>query len=128
MKQHLGTGLLSWPSYERQSGRYGIIALFRPGQPDQGETGLQGLEWNVPIHDLTGTHGLLIAVLDDQEYDLGSGIFFTERDYATDYVGVKPDVPRDEEWLNVTSLYKVDGMITLKPIELYFESTAQEVA
>lgn len=119
-KQLLGTGLLSWPNYERVGGRYGIIALFRTAEIDEGETGLQGLEWNVPISDLLGTHGTLTAVLGGQEYELGSGSFFTERDYATDYIGVKPDVPREEEWLNVENLYKVDGMMIRKPVELYF--------
>lgn len=116
MRQLLGTGLLSWPSYERHSGRYGIIALFRFGEREE-----IAIDWATPVHDLVGTWGTLIAVLDGLEYPLGSGTFFTELAYGIDYVGVKPDVARDGEWLNVENLYKVDGMLINQTVELHFE-------
>jgi hypothetical protein len=121
MKQLLGTGMLSWPNYERIAGRYGIIALFRAGNPEEFESGLQGMPWNIPAETLVDTHGSFLAVLEGQEYDLGSGTFFTELYSGITYVGLRPDVPREEDWLNVDNLYKVDWMLSgYKDVDLYF--------
>lgn len=121
MKQLLGTGMLSWPNYERMVGRYGIVALFRPGNPDKGESGLQQVPWSVPVNVLVDAQGSLQAVLDGQEYDLGTGTFFTEQDYGNTYVGLQPDDSRGENWLNVDNLYKVDWILCgYKNVDLYF--------
>jgi hypothetical protein len=119
--QLLGTGLLSWPNNERIAGRYGIVTLFRTANIDEGERGLQGLPWNVDVDALVGKHGALSAYLPDgHEVVLGSGTFFTERDYGLTYVGLKPDEPREEDWLDPVMLHKVDAYMIRKPIELYF--------
>lgn len=117
MRDLLGAGLLSWPNYERMGGRYGMVALF--------SNDYRGLPWNVNVDALVGLQGSLIAVLDDQEFDLGSGTFFTEQDYGMIFVGLKPDDGRKEEWLNFDNLCKVDGVLTHKPIELYFQSDTE---
>jgi hypothetical protein len=102
------------------SGRYGLVALFRPGT--EGEDGLQGYPLNTEtIALIVGNRGSLIAVLDGQEIDLGSGKLFTEFQYDIIYVGLKPDEPREENWLNVDNLYKVDGIMHHRTIELYFQ-------
>jgi hypothetical protein len=124
MTQHLlGTGLLSWPRNERMAGRYGLVALFRPGDTEKGEEGLQGVPFNTnPGVEMLGTHGALIAVLDSQELSLGEGTLFTEHHHGMDYIGLRPDEPREEDWLNVPNLYKVDGYLIHRPIDLYFQT------
>lgn len=113
-KTLLGTGLLSWPNVERIAGRFGIIYLFDPEK---------GADHAVPlqIDGLTDQRGSFVAVMNGQEYDLGSGTFFTEQHYGHTYVGLKPDVPREEDWLNVDNLYKVDWQLSkYTPVDLYF--------
>lgn len=118
----LGTGLLSWPSTERIAGRYGIVALFRLGISNEGESGLQGLPWNVDVASLVGKHGALVAYLEDgQGVSLGTGTFFTEQAYGLTYVGLKPDEPREEDWLDPMQLHKVDAYMCRQSVELYFE-------
>lgn len=126
MKQLLGTGMLSWPRHERISDRYGLVALFRAANVDLGETGLQEIPWNLPVENLVDAHGSLLAVLDGQEYDLGSGTFFTEWGDGMAYVGLRPDEPRESNWLNVDNLYKVDWMLCgYKNVDLYFVQDQQ---
>ena len=122
MKQLLGTGLVSWPNSERISDRYGMITLFRPGEGPS-EVGLQPLPWQADINALEGKRGAFVAVLNGQELDLGAGTFFTEPAWGTTYVGLKPDDGREEQWLNVDNLYKVDAFLIRTPVDLYFVPT-----
>jgi hypothetical protein len=110
--KHLGIGLLSWPRYERMSSRYGLVALFGEGD--------QALPWDIDVKTLEEQRGSLIAVLDGQDVDLGTGTLFTETEDGITFIGLKPDDERKEEWLNVDNLYKVDGYLIHKEIELYF--------
>ncbi len=120
MKHLLGCGLLSWPQNERITGRYGLIALFRP--PTENEDGLQALPWNTDaLLRVTGAHGTLIAVKDDQDIILGEGELFAQSEYGQLYVGIHPDDNRKEEWLDSSSLYKVDGYLIHRDIDLYFQ-------
>ncbi len=116
-KWHLGTGLLSWPSEERITGRYGLVALF--------DEHWNPLTWQIDI-SLPGTqfawkYGALVAVLDGEEIELGRGKVFSENHYTIDYIGLRPPLDYlEDEWLSPSQLHKVDGHIIRKPVELWF--------
>lgn len=110
----IGSGLLTWPNEERVGCRYGIVTLFEPGEFGSRYIPLQ-------ISELQGLRGSLLAVLQNREYDLGSGTVFAEYKDAVQYVGLRPDEPREEDWLNVENLYQVDWLLSgKKPVDLYF--------
>lgn len=123
----LGEGILNWPKFERQSGRYGSVNLTGPDGA--------GATWDdAPF----GTEGTLTAeILETREaghigdffrgvgpstpevgdrLTLGTGTLFTEKSYGTDHIGVNPGDDRESDWMDPRSLYRCHS----QTVRLYF--------
>ena len=130
----IGTGILDWQRFERQSGRYGAFALFAPKDEDEHVV-------LAPQPELVGAHGkLVVKVLKTrqsthlgdwgrgispatptvgEEIILGAGALFFEDEGEEDdrllAVGVRP---ADDEypWMDPGRLYRVHQ----QTVEVYF--------
>lgn len=117
----LGQGVLSWPTAERQSDRYGSVTLFN--NPGSGQ--LDCVTWNNVPEGATGT--LVAHIVETRESHhigdffrgifpstpnpgerivLGTGTLFRESRYGTDSVGLRPADGRDDDWLDPRALYR----------------------
>lgn len=121
----LGTGVLTWPGGERRTDRYGTVMLAT----DPGTLTTEPAGYINPPAPPTGRRGTLVAeILGTRRSDhigdifrgifpetpevgerieLGTGTFFTEpTDFGAVLMGLRPDVPRDSDWLNPKALYR----------------------
>lgn len=127
-KTLLGSGILNWPSFERQTDRYGSVNLNLPGD----------VLIKLP-QDLAGRYGKLTAEIKEVRRSghigdifrglypsqpavgdtliLGEGTLFFDV-YET--VGLKPSDGRDSDWLNPEVLYRLHT----QTIDLYFVEEA----
>ena len=114
----LGEGVLTWPSVERNTDRYGFVSLWE--EPREGSD-------NVPLSlaGANGQNGLLVAeILETREsphmgdtfrhifperpatgeiIELGSGVCNVGDDHT---VGVEPEEHREIDWMNPAALYR----------------------
>ncbi|KAA2253298.1 hypothetical protein F0L68_33345 [Solihabitans fulvus] len=118
----LGTGILRWQRYERQTDRYGTVNLDRA--PYGESVDLTPFD-TAPV----GTRGRLVAVIVDtrrsphcgdlargitpttpqagEEITLGTGtLFVQEFDHGSTEIGLAPDDDRYEDWLDPQALYR----------------------
>lgn len=114
-----GIGQLDWPRGERVSDRYGVVGLYVPG----------GEFVNIKLDRIAeGTVGTLIAevreVRDSPHLGdvfrkiypctpevgtvlvLGVGAVFYQDVDGDEYIGLRPDPPRDFDWLDPHQLYR----------------------
>jgi len=125
----IGTGILSWPSAERISGRYGCMNLRR----DLNDDFFIKLKRN-----LSGRCGTLVAVVKEtrssghvgdffrglrpstpkigERIELGTGTIFYD-DHKT--IGLRPGDGRGSDWLDPRKLYRLHD----QTIKLYFVET-----
>lgn len=122
----LGIGVLSWTGAERRSDRYGTVMLMT----DPGTLMTEPRGYINPLESPVGQRGSIIAeVIETRDSDhigdlfrglfpetpevgerieLGSGTFFIEpTSFGAVLMGLRPDEPRDSDWLNPRALYRV---------------------
>lgn len=121
----LGEGLLSWPSHERVSDRYGAVTL----------TAVDGNRTPLGA-EVEGQHGTLVAEVLETRESMHVGDFFrgfspstpsvgdrivlgTGTVFLGDYgsVGLSPDDGRDADWLDPHALYRAHD----QTVRLLFE-------
>jgi len=127
----IGKGIINWGRDERIGDRYGTVGLFDGSQDNL-----------LPIKDVRG-HGKLIAHIrktrqsyhigdvfrglspktpkENEFIELGEGTVFFEHKNGIQgrYIGLKPDEPRDSDWLNPQALYRCHS----QTVDLYFAPT-----
>ena len=128
----IGTGILSWPRYERIGDRYGLVGLFPRDNEDEDALPMD-------IVPLDGFKGQLIAkVLEarkskhigdffrgffpttpevGEEIILGEGTVFYEAVDDEIFIGLKPEDGRKTDWLDPEKLYRAHQQY----VELYFK-------
>jgi hypothetical protein len=131
----LGRGVLNWPGSERRSDRYGLITLSARsgGYLGSGEEKDEPARIHDALRSdvCVGRVGTLVAVILEtrksghigdffrgifpstpnvgDEFELGTGkLFYSDPGYDSGElaVGVKPEEPRDSDWMDPRQLYK----------------------
>lgn len=126
MEKHLlGTGLLSAHSSERITGRFGTVQIFAINLLEE----ICENPSDLAVKGLLGHHGQIIAIQNDHEFLLGTGTLFVEEHIPGQMsVGVRPDDPSvKEDWLDFNMLYQLDGIYSMKTVELYFVEENKDV-
>jgi len=122
----LGTGQLTWNTFERRTDRYGSVALMDDAKP--GGSGKQ-IQWAEGAAEMAGAFGYLVAyVIEtrksdhigdlfrgiapekpevDEVIELGPGELFFEEMDGTLYVGLTPLDGRPNDWLDPHDLYRL---------------------
>lgn len=127
----LGRGVLNWPRGERVGDRYGLVTLSPTSGgyndlPDKPAGSYTALDATIQA----GKRGRIVAVVlktrqshhigdmfrgiypstpkVGEEIELGTGTLFYENPYgdAVIGVGVKPDKPRNSDWMDPRKLYR----------------------
>ncbi len=124
----LGTGQLSWHIAERRTDRYGTVGLWIDATPENPVTS-ERIAWSEEGRQAEGKKGVLIAyVIEtrdsdhvgdffrniapvrpevDEQIELGWGtLFFEQIALDEEYVGLRPDDDRPNDWLNPNELYR----------------------
>jgi hypothetical protein len=145
MREHIGYGVFTWGSPERQTGRYGFVY---PDKSDFEDT--MSLEPRLDVkacRRLQDKHVKLICVVREtrpsghagdrflrifpnklplvtvgEEVMVGIGNFFaTNCDWAPHkiQIGLKPTIDRDENWLDARILYRLHD----QTVDFYVEET-----
>jgi hypothetical protein len=118
----LGTGVLGWSSFERQTDRYGSIHLnYNQDDPqrfDGAPVGTSGVLKAEVVESRDSFHlgdfgrGMGPSKPEPGEViELGAGVLFTEDIGHAVLVGVKPDDGREFDWMNPEKLYRCHGQL-----------------
>lgn len=129
MVERLGTGILTWNSYERVTDRYGTVALcagildesYAPiaagfaGQVGSLEVRVLQTRKSDHIGDLFRGFRVSTPRVGDR-FVLGVGrLFYDEQEWGTS-VGCEPIIPRLRDWLSPAVLYQVHH----QTVDLFF--------